>query len=221
MYEISESKLVPQSCITTLHQLIETRGFFCTEESLKDAFKTLEVEGVEFLSCKSKNGQQTLRVLFFYDRLQKKIMKDNTDREQRKLGERDQLLIIHVILEDKTAWNRNVREQDDRVTYLTQKELIQNILLHKWVPLHEKVDDRERNHVCKVYNIQDLSHTLPLLSLEDPIAKFHGWKCGDIIRITRKPLLCPRSGPASKHIGSGCGTYISYRYVAKIHTEDV
>ena len=85
MYEISESKLVPQSCITTLHQLIETRGFFCTEESLKDAFKTLEVEGIEFLSCKSKNGQQTLRVLFFYDRLQKKIMKDNTDHrlEQR------------------------------------------------------------------------------------------------------------------------------------------
>lgn len=215
--------IVSQSCITTLYDLIHVRDFLCADGSLEKALDRLQGKqrtAVECSSGSSSKNTRSLRIVV-YRGMKSEAMKKNIEDEIQRLKPTHQLLIVHIVLKDDKKLENAFREQDDRVTYYTDSDISQNILKHKWVPLHEKIDERERRYITKVYNVHDTQHQLPLISVEDPVVAFNGWQCGDIVRITRTPILCPRSGPASKHIGSGCGTYISYRYVAKIRQEEL
>ncbi len=53
-------------------------------------------------------------------------------------------------------------------------ELSYNLLKHKWVPRHEKIDSVKKNTM-----------KYPILKRTDPVSKFMGFKSGDIIRIHR------------------------------------
>ena len=218
----STKDILSQSCITTLYDLIQVRDFFCAEGFIEKALDRLQGRQSTAIECPSRsNAENTglLRIVFY--RGMTDDMKKDIENQIQRLKSTNQLLIIHILLEDCKKLEDAFREQDDRVTYYTDSDISQNILKHKWVPLHEKVDERENKYITQLYNLHDKEHQLPLLSIEDPVVAFNGWQCGDIVRITRTPILCPRSGPASKHIGSGCGTCISYRYVTKIRQEEL
>lgn len=214
------SSILPQSCITTLYDLIDVRGFLCTDGLVEKSLDRLQGRQQSSISCPSSKSsekhQQSLRIVFYRGL---KTVRKEIEKEIQRLTPKKQLLIVHILVDNDKRLDENFRELDDRVTYYTEGNISQNILHHKWVPLHQKIDERETKYITKVYNLHHKAEQLPLISIEDPVVAFHGWRCGDIIKIIRKPLLCPRSGPASKHIGSGCGSYVSYRYVTKIREE--
>lgn len=53
-------------------------------------------------------------------------------------------------------------------------ELSYNLLKHKWVPRHEKIESSKKNTM-----------KYPILKRTDPVSKFMGFKSGDVIRIHR------------------------------------
>lgn len=71
---------------------------------------------------------------------------------------------------------------------LDLNDYIINISKHHIVPHHEIVKDaKEIQDVCSQYNVTDKT-LFPLITINDPMAKFMNAKQGDLIRITRKSI---------------------------------
>lgn len=200
-----EDNPFPQSHVDTLKSMIQARGFFYSDNSIENALQ--KGKGKTTYTIQYQRKDTTLTILF----LQQKTEKKSIRKYATALKQNDQLVVI-FLSNDSPYVEDNV---DDRICIFNANELAQNILLHKWVPKHQKIDKKELAYITHIYQLSTLE-SLPLISHTDPVVKFNGWRCGDVIRITRKPILCPRSLAASKNIGSGCGTYSSYRYVSKI-----
>lgn len=197
----------PLSYIETLKSMIQARGYFYTEKSIENAKQ--KGKGKTTYTIQYRRKDKTLTILFLQQNTEKKQIKKYVNT----LGKNDQLIVI--FLSNDYDPSRLLGIEDDRVSTFNVNELAQNILLHQWVPKHQKVDKKEISYIKHIYQLATLD-SLPLISHIDPVVKFNGWRCGDVIRITRKPMLCPRSLAATKNIGSGCGTYSSYRYVSRI-----
>ncbi len=197
----------PQTHVDTLKSMIQTRGFFYSENSIEKAIQ--KGKGKTSYAVQYKRKDTTLDVLFVQQKTEKKSIRNYTSA----LKNNDQLVVI--FLSNNYEPSRVFDNEDDRVCIFNADEFAQNILLHKWVPKHQKIDKKELDYITHIYQLPALE-SLPLISHKDPVVKFNGWRCGDVIRITRIPVLCPRSLAPSKNMGSGCGTYCSYRYVTKI-----
>lgn len=63
---------------------------------------------------------------------------------------------------------------DIKIELFHINELSYNLLKHKWVPKHEKIDFSKKN---------DMKY--PILKKTDPVSRFMGFKMGDVIRIHR------------------------------------
>ena len=71
---------------------------------------------------------------------------------------------------------------------LDLNDYIFNISKHNIVPHHEIVKDEEEiRDLCSQYNVNDKT-LFPLITINDPMAKFVNAKQGDLIRITRKSI---------------------------------
>ena len=71
---------------------------------------------------------------------------------------------------------------------LNLNDYIFNISKHNIVPHHEIVKDEEEiRDVCFQYNVNDKT-LFPLITINDPMAKFINAKQGDLIRIRRKSI---------------------------------
>lgn len=80
---------------------------------------------------------------------------------------------VKKIIEDKS--------NNFEIETFTENDLSYNITKHVLVPRHEKVDDDEAKKLKKQYGTK-----FPNILLNDPIVKFYNFKCGNIIKITRK-----------------------------------
>ena len=64
------------------------------------------------------------------------------------------------------------------------KSLQFNILQHSYVPLHEKLEEKQTQEVFKKYNISH-SGQLPEISMFDPVAKVLLMRPNEVCKITR------------------------------------
>jgi len=64
------------------------------------------------------------------------------------------------------------------------KELLYNPTKHVLVPLHEKLSEADSKEIQETYMVKHKSQ-MPVISHNDPIARWLGIKTGDIVRITR------------------------------------
>ncbi len=112
--------------------------------------------------------------------------------------------VILVFDEDPQSHNRKIVADADKILqqaggmaqYFTYNELMYNPTKHVYVPLHEKLDDRDIRSLVDTYQLKSKSQ-LPVILRTDIIARWLGLKHGDIVRITR-------NNPSS-------GTYYFYR----------
>lgn len=203
------------SAISTLTELGIDRGL--NESELKQNLVKLDKESrKESFTLKSLDGSS--RVFF--------VFLDNGKRNEdekairgvlREMKQNDSAIVIlkSEVYENLERSDTIFNHPDERVCVFHISHVQQNITKHKWVPRHEKIGEREKKHIMKVYSIKNLT-TLPQISVRDPIVKWYGWRSGDICKVTRVTNLCPRSGPANKNIGSGTSAYVSYRFVNSI-----
>ncbi len=77
-----------------------------------------------------------------------------------------------------------------KIELFSNQELLFNITTHKLYRPHTQVVEPELSLLKKKYGVK-----LPILLRTDPVARFHGFEKGDLIKITRKE------------------GFISYRYV--------
>lgn len=97
--------------------------------------------------------------------------------------------INHVILIYQTSITPTARSYLDEIKskYIIElfkyTELLCNITHHELVPKHEIVSHDVKNQLLKIHKISEKN--LPRILHTDPVAKYLGAKCGQLIKITR------------------------------------
>tara|TARA_B110000914_G_C15512226_1_gene471426 strand:+ start:2083 stop:2742 length:660 start_codon:yes stop_codon:yes gene_type:complete len=205
------------NALNILFDLVNDRGFlFDIDVQLKQLQSNVNTKETHIIDCSSKNkSENNLKVvLLFNEGLTIKELFKLITKEVNNMNISDSLVIV---LPNKTLVDNKQIESysDERVCIFELLSLQYNITKHKWVPLHEKVSNREQNIIKHLYSLDTLEK-LPLIDVRDPVIKYHGWKSGDVCRVTRYPKLYPRSAHASQNIGSGTRKYVTYRYVQNI-----
>lgn len=114
----------------------------------------------------------------------------------------DELIII---IKDKMS-NSEVLEEYLSRFYMKTNIFIQvfwldslqvKIIEHEYVPQHRVLDEDEKNMLLSSYNITSFNQ-LPIIMVNDPVAKFIGMRKGDVCEISRP--------------SETSGQYIAYRY---------
>ena len=86
------------------------------------------------------------------------------------------------------AQNINEIKSIYNIEFFPEKSFMYNITKHQLVPKHEKLlrnSDEYKSIVKEKLN-------LPHMFESDPICKYYNFKCGDVIKITRKDIIIYR-----------------------------
>lgn len=105
-------------------------------------------------------------------------------------------IISAPILQQITKYDKILQKEGGILQYFYAKQLSFNPTKHKYVPLHEKVDESKIQEILEQYYVTS-KLKLPWIYYFDPQAKWLGLKQGDIVRITS--------------YNSNSGTYYRYR----------
>jgi len=84
-----------------------------------------------------------------------------------------------------------------QIQSFTEAELMVNITEHELVPKHELLTPEEKIALIKRYKLKE--QQIPRIKVSDPVAKYHGLRRGQIVKITR-------DSPTA-------GRYVTYRIV--------
>tara|TARA_A100001015_G_C15028916_1_gene732016 strand:- start:772 stop:1968 length:1197 start_codon:yes stop_codon:yes gene_type:complete len=104
-----------------------------------------------------------------------------------KLNKNDDIIIVYN-QNDITASKLNKlydKFQNHNTRLLSLQFLKFNVARHRFVPKHQKTTQYEISKLKKKYNLHNLQN-LPHILISDPQCKYHGFRIGDVIKITRK-----------------------------------
>ena len=97
-----------------------------------------------------------------------------------------------LIVNDKISLNnmKSINGMQIQYQIFNIKDLQFNITKHRDVPKHEKVSEEEVQTLLDTFCLKSKSQ-LPLILKSDPMSRYLGLKCGDVVKITRNS---PASG---------------------------
>jgi DNA-directed RNA polymerases I, II, and III subunit RPABC1 len=192
---------------TTIHEMLDQRGYEPIEPKMD---KKIWVSKYLGLIAELENNTITdefemidkMSLLFTRN---KKLLLVYFHPFDIKLAQKD-MNCVHKLMNEKKAQHLIIvanNKATPKVTNVlgilghnaqlfTEQELSFNITKHQLVPKHVKVDDEEKKHILEKYakhpdgNIH--IEMLPAIFINDPVAKFYGFKVDDLIRIERPRL---------------------------------
>lgn len=113
------------------------------------------------------------------------VGKINIDCAKTVMGYMSTNNIFHAIIIHTDSITPSARDafsttMDMRFEFFHFDELQYNITKHKWVPIHEKLSDVEREEYNEKYGVK-----IPIIKTTDAVSRFYGFQKGDIIRVLR------------------------------------
>ena len=180
--------------MATIGELIRTRGFVAHVTP-----KLPAVKGVNIITASPQRNSQGKWFALFYvnSKLAVQTARDIAQcwtTHCAKLSD-----VVVVCTEGLTSVARHSLNVIENLQMFDHTELVVNYTKHKLVPQQEALSAEEVKALLGAYRLK--SSQLPSMSKQDPIAKFHGWAPGTIVKCT-------------KYLGQAREKYVSYRVVS-------
>ena len=188
-----EIKLIFKT-LQTLFQLVNDRGF---TNNYYPNYQIIQLQYTQFMQNSFafdmqffKKNNQKLIISF----LNQKELENPKEIEEKinhltkmyRVQQKDDLLLIYnqelITKEKKKQQLFNLRNLNTQI--LSYQFLQFNVSRNKLVPQHEKLLDHQVKDLQKSLKLQTLRQ-LPFIFISDPQCKYHGFRLGDVIRITR------------------------------------
>ena len=165
------------------------------KEMLNDRnIDTSNIDNIEIPELKTLINQNTSCAVIILDinenfRVLYSLSKFKVADIKKYLTEKNINHIMIITKGDLTPNNRKSLDMADYSNidfeYFNIKELMFNISKHVLVPLHEIIHDpKEISHIMNKHRIK-VKTQFPLITKEDPMARYLHAKSGDLIKITR------------------------------------
>ena len=154
----------------------------CKEMFVQRNYEIVEYDDERILAMKEDGSQ----ICAFIPALMTKF---NVDKIQEYISMIKKMDIWHCLIVYKDSATPIAKKvvddsQEIRIELFNEDELKYNITKHYLVPLHELVvfENNEEYDIFK----KKYGNNLPVILKTDPVARFYGFKKGDIIKVTRK-----------------------------------
>tara|TARA_Y100000996_G_scaffold196252_1_gene153956 strand:- start:448 stop:1017 length:570 start_codon:yes stop_codon:yes gene_type:complete len=169
-----------------LHTIYDPNGFLYHRnydfnnryKSLSDA-EILALLNQDSFHIETIHNKTISKLYIIFDLLLKRKSVEQYIEEKLDVTENTHIIIIHNRTK-KVNLDKLYNLYPNIIELFYYKNLIFNIMNHKHVPLHYKVDKDIPE--LKSYNIKDL----PKIKKKDPVIKFLGYNVGDIVCIKRE-----------------------------------
>lgn len=177
----------------TLLSLLRDRGYQVSDEKItEDVFHNillvkdndLDRHNLNFVVHKLHSKEVTLKVIFPDEDgpTSKQIEAYYTECKEQKI---QHILIVAQKALSQSA-NKTITElssPENNLELFLESELVTNVTEHVFVPKHTLLSSSEKINLLQKYRVSE-SH-LPKIHSSDPVARYYGFKKGDIVKIER------------------------------------
>jgi DNA-directed RNA polymerase I, II, and III subunit RPABC1 len=188
----------------TINEMMEDRGYdknpdsnMTRDEFIQKLSQQLKLNGI-FSKTDPDNPESSIRTYFEYIpdlKLNMNTISQFVSMMMSIPKISSGILIIAGKLTQQAKQRIEEINTQIRVEVFTEGELVVNITKHELVPKHILLNPEEKSELLKRYNIKQSQ--LPKIYVTDPVAKYHGLKRGDVVKIVR--------------VSETAGKYITYR----------
>lgn len=186
-------------------EMLKDRGYLVAETELAMDFKQfkekfgdhIKREDLEISVSKRDNPLDLIYVFFPNDvKVGVKMIKQYLERMRHDNVTRG----ILVVQKNLTGYGKSAILEVSKFYNLEvflEAELLVNINKHMLVPEHQVLSDAEKKALLERYHLKETQ--LPRIQLSDPVAKYHGLRRGQVVKIVRP--------------SETAGRYVTYRFV--------
>lgn len=178
----------------TIFQLCHDRGYLVTQEELNETFEAFKIKFDDGLV--SDRGSMTIQVahsdntddqlyVFFPDepKIGVKTIQDYVHLMQTNNVQRAIVVVRLGLTPSAKQAMKNVGPELIMEDF-TESEMLINITEHELVPQHVLLTEDEKQDLFSRYKLQE-SQLMKMLTT-DPIARYYGFKRGQVIKIVRR-----------------------------------
>jgi DNA-directed RNA polymerase I, II, and III subunit RPABC1 len=180
-------------CYRTVLELLMDRNYIISEDLQGMSFETFHImynnKDIDIFVNNGLEGddEDNMYVKFFTDNnsFKKKNLLDLCEKVQGITSSTVRLIIIFMT--NKLPTNATKKDLNNNIfrsiELFPMKDLLLNITHNVLVPRHRLIDVETIERVLDKYNCT--IDQLPKLKLHDPVARYYGFKIGDVCEITR------------------------------------
>ncbi|KAK4268611.1 hypothetical protein QN277_025235 [Acacia crassicarpa] len=193
----------------TVMQMLKDRGYLVTDSEInmsKNDFKLKYPENLTredlFISRTKKNDPSDQIYVFFLEKRPENTMV-GTDAirtcilRMESEGVYTAILVVQPKLTHYALQFFAEKSSKCHLETFQESELLVNITEHVNVPEHKVLTDSEKKTLLERYTVKESQ--LPRIQVTDPVARYYGLECEQVVRITR--------------LSENSGKYMTYRYV--------
>ena len=157
-----------------------------TPQSLRE-FMTIVAQKKEFAGAATQTHKG--RVVVVFPDTPKLGIKDLVEHCKKSVTEKNSHHIIFIVIDSLTPFanqkGQGLTETGMRIEDFMEQDMLYNRTKHKDVPVHTALKPQQVGALIRRYKLKSSIGSLPQLPTTDAIAKFYGFRKGQIVQIER------------------------------------